>query len=105
MLAKASNHLEDVVGWSVAAAAFPPSFNDTSVVSIESVMASWESLVGNGSCQEIESHSFCPSDVSAGSWGVPPWYQSPCSPSISDDNANSHFRACVRVGLGVLDCD
>ena len=55
--------LENIVGGSVAAAAFAPSFNDSLIVSENLEMKVGGTIVEDSSYEELETNAFGPSDV------------------------------------------
>lgn len=85
--------LEDLICGSVPAPAFPPAFDDASVVSKDfDVRAS-----GRGrdkrEDEKPETNCFSPTNVSAVLF--PPWQESPGPPPASDCDPNTNFRASI----------
>jgi len=80
----------------VAAASFPPSLDNSSVVSIDCEKAAQSREVGEGPDEEFEANSFGPGNISLAIEGVPAWDKVPSSPTLSNDDANSNAGAGIR---------
>jgi hypothetical protein len=91
--AKAS---KDGVGFGVVMTTCPPTFNDAGVGSMcNDSGKSWVRDT-DGADKHFESDCFCPSDVSVCASSVlPTRKESPCSPSVTDYNADTHARAGI----------
>lgn len=90
---------EDGVCLLVFASAFPPAFDDTSIVTIELEVVSRGSCRKDGLDQKLESNSFRPSDVTP--IRFPPWDKPPRSPPATDRDSNAAARAGIQVGFDV----
>jgi hypothetical protein len=75
------------VDFGVSMPIFPPSFDNSCVISMDEETAARVRLSGESIYEELEPHCLCPSDVSFTIEGFPTWYESPRSPTTSNDDA------------------
>ena len=87
------------VCWAVFALAFPPPFNNSSVVTMCFEVGCLQVQCKEGMCKEFEPDRFSPSDVSAVCF--PSGKKMPCSPLVPDGDSNADARASIRVCLSV----
>ena len=95
---------EDAINCTVSAAAIPPAFNDTLVVSENSdctIGGKGESEDGVG--EELKTHCFCPANVSGTVKCLPTWDEAPSLPPTSNDNPHPNSQACIRECSAVME--
>jgi len=95
------NASEGFIGRRVSVAAIIPSFDDAHVVSEGDECRVGKFNSGNGVNEELETNCFGPTDVSLSSEGLPVWMEAPCSPSVTDDNADAKRGAGIGKGRNV----
>ena len=85
--------LEDGVDGFVPAPAFPPTFNNAAVVTVDLVTAAMVADCKQSADKKLEADSFSPSDISA--FLVPARDEMPGLPPLLNDNANANPRTGV----------
>ena len=83
--------LENSIDGSVPAAPIPPTFNDAFVISVCDEIASFFTISDEASNEAFKCDRFSPSDISLAIEGLPARYETPCSPSVADGDANANF--------------
>ena len=81
--------LEGLIGRRVLVATVVPSLDDTHVVSEGNESGVGELNSGNAINEELKTNGFSPIDVSLAPKRLPVWVEVPCSPPVSNDNANA----------------
>ena len=78
---------EDLVDFPVSAPTPPPAFDDTTVIAKDLEHLARQACHSEGSGEELEPNSFCPSNVST--ICLPSWDELPRSPLVADNNADT----------------
>ena len=92
---------EDFVDLAVSAVPCPPTFNDAAIIAVYLESGSRGGLPRDAPDEEFHPDCLCPTDVPPVS--VPSRFKGPRPPSITDDNADAHRRACVGIGMDLRD--
>ena len=92
---KGMDALEHIVNEFVPVSAHFPAFDDAGVVAIDSDMLGAVNAAREGAKQELESHCFCPCNVSLAIEHLPTWEELPGSPLLSNDDSNTDARASI----------
>lgn len=88
---------ENVVGFNVPVPTIPPTFDDSSVVTVDDNVAMRLREKIEGADEELESNGFGPSNVALGApHALPVWVECPSTPPFADDDCNAHARAGIR---------
>ena len=88
---------ENVVGFNVPVPTIPPTFDDSSVVTVDDNVAMCLREEIEGADEELESNGFGPSNVVLGAMhALPVWVECPSMPPFTDDDCNAHARAGIR---------
>jgi hypothetical protein len=85
-----ADSLEDAIDSCVSMASFPPAFDNSGIVPMYKDVAANVSESGKGVYKELKSHCFSPPDISFTIVHLPAWYESPRSPTFSNDDSNSN---------------
>src|SRR6266540_3425707 len=96
---------KDFICGFVSAAAFPPPFDNSCVVAeyLDMLLMWFAYKAANRSDEELESDCFSPADFTTICF--PAWKKTPCSPPVTNDDADADARAGIRVGPEVTDTD
>ena len=78
---------EDLIGFPISASPFPPSFNDSFVISKDPEVLAWLACCAESASKKLEANGFSPSDIPA--ICLPAWDETPRSPLVADDNADA----------------
>ena len=78
---------EDPVGFPVSAPSLPPALDDAAVVTKDLEKLTWYARCTERSSEELEADGLCPPDVPT--ICLPPWDETPCSPLVADNNADT----------------
>jgi len=93
--------LENVVDCSVSTTSIPPSFDNSFVVPIKSVMLCSGIECCDRSSEELKSDCFSPSNVVSAVEGFPIWYKSPGPPSVFNNNGDSNPQTGIRESADI----
>ena len=78
---------EYFVGFPISAPAFPPSFNDSTVVPKDPEVLAWLAGYAQSASKKLEANGFSPSDISTVC--LPSWDETPGSPFVANNNADA----------------
>jgi hypothetical protein len=87
------NASEDSIGLRVPTSSFLPTFDDTSIVSINLEVVRFWCHLDDGAAEELEADCFCPTNIPAVNF--PTWNEAPGTPSASDNNSNADAGAGI----------
>lgn len=90
------NVFEHSIDSFVFVTSFPPSFNNTGVVTVNDDVVPNARESGEGIDQQFKTNGFCPGDILfVPSCSLAPKYQSPGIPPLTNDDANAYARTSI----------